>query len=74
MTHEFKTPIASIHIATDYFLNHRQIKENERLLRYSKIIKDQNLRLNEHIERLLQLARFENNGFNLKLETTNLKL
>jgi two-component system phosphate regulon sensor histidine kinase PhoR len=69
MTHEFKTPIASIQIATDYFLNHQQIKENERLLRYSKIIKDQNLRLNEHIERLLQLARFENNGFNLKLET-----
>jgi two-component system phosphate regulon sensor histidine kinase PhoR len=68
MTHEFKTPIASIQIATDYFLNHQQIKENERLLRYSKIIKDQNLRLNEHIERLLQLARFENNGFNLKLE------
>ena len=69
MTHEFKTPIASIQIAADYFLNHQQIKENERLLRYSKIIKDQNLRLNEHIERLLQLARFENNGFNLKLET-----
>jgi two-component system phosphate regulon sensor histidine kinase PhoR len=69
MTHEFKTPIASIQIATDYFLNHQRIKENERLLRYSKIIKDQNLRLNEHIERLLQLARFENNGFNLKLET-----
>jgi two-component system phosphate regulon sensor histidine kinase PhoR len=68
MTHEFKTPIASIQIATDYFLNHQRIKENERLLRYSKIIKDQNLRLNEHIERLLQLARFENNGFNLKLE------
>ena len=68
MTHEFKTPIASIQIATDYFLHHQKIKENERLLQYSKIIKEQNLRLNEHIERLLQLARFENNGFNLKLE------
>lgn len=68
MTHEFKTPIASIQIATDYFLHHNQIKENSRLLQYSKIIREQNLRLNEHIERLLQLARFENNGYNLKLE------
>jgi two-component system phosphate regulon sensor histidine kinase PhoR len=67
ITHEFKTPISSIQIAAEYFLNQKQIKENPRLLQYSKIIREQNVRLNEYIERLLQLAKFENTGFNLKL-------
>jgi len=72
MTHEFKTPLSSIQLAADYFLGQREIQGNERLLRYSRIIRDQNLRLNQYIERLLQLTRFEAGGFRMQLETIDI--
>ena len=68
MTHEFKTPISTIKIAADVFLKHSAVREDERLSRYANIIKEQNQRLNNQVEKVLQLAKIERGNFELKRE------
>ena len=48
MTHEFKTPLSTINVSTEVFLNHPTVKEDNRLFQYANIIKSQNQRLNNH--------------------------
>lgn len=72
MTHEFKTPIASITLAADVLLKSKEITENKRLENFSKIIKEQGERLNLQVEKVLQLAKDQDNILELKLETFNL--
>lgn len=72
MTHEFKTPISTIKISADVFLNDSGIIQNERLNRYANIIKEQNERLNHQVEKVLQLAKIERDQFKLKLEPIQL--
>jgi two-component system phosphate regulon sensor histidine kinase PhoR len=72
MTHEFKTPISTINISTDVFLNNEKIKEDSRLNRYSHIIKEQVLRLNTQVEKVLQLAKIERDKIELNLEELDL--
>ena len=72
MTHEFKTPISTIKISSDVFLNNKEIQENKRLFQYAKIIKEQNERLNNQVEKVLQLARIERDNFKLNKEEVDL--
>jgi two-component system phosphate regulon sensor histidine kinase PhoR len=72
MTHEFKTPISTIKISANTFLNHPSVKSDERLLQYAKIINEQNERLNSQVEKVLQLARIERDNFKLNLEEVQL--
>lgn len=68
MTHEFKTPISSIKIAADFLANTPIIKEDARLARYTQIIKEQNHRLNDQVEKVLNIARLEKDSIELKKE------
>jgi two-component system phosphate regulon sensor histidine kinase PhoR len=68
MTHEFKTPISSIKIASDVLLHHPLIEEDKRLSQYAQIIRDQNKRLNDQVEKVLQIAKMESSTFQLKKE------
>lgn len=68
MTHEFKTPLSSIKIAADFLANDQYIKNDNRLQRYIQIIKDQNLRLNNQVEKVLNVAHVENDRIELKKE------
>jgi len=72
MTHEFKTPISTIKISSDVFLKTPEIAGNERLSRYAHIIQDQNARLNNQVEKVLQLARIEKDNFKLNKEEVDL--
>ncbi|MEZ4951176.1 MAG: HAMP domain-containing sensor histidine kinase [Saprospiraceae bacterium] len=72
MTHEFKTPISTIKISANTFLNHPTIKSDERLMQYARIINDQNERLNGQVEKVLQLARIERDNFKLNPEKIDL--
>jgi len=72
MTHEFKTPISTIKISSDVFLKNENVKEDKRLHRYATIIKEQNERLNNQVEKVLQIARVERDNFKLNLEEVNL--
>ncbi|MBR9922040.1 MAG: HAMP domain-containing histidine kinase [Bacteroidetes bacterium] len=72
MTHEFKTPISTIKISADVFLQDEHIQQSPRLNQYANIIKNQNSRLNKQVEKVLQIARIERDNFELKLETLDL--
>ena len=72
MTHEFKTPISTIKISSDVFLNDKNIQDNKRLFQYATIIKEQNQRLNNQVEKVLQLARIERDNFKLNKEMVDL--
>jgi len=68
MTHEFKTPIASINIAADVISNPDSIKEPARILTYGSIIKQEVNRLNDQVDKVLHIARIEKSGFHLRME------
>lgn len=59
MTHEFKTPLSSILIASNYAVKQEAIETNPKLSRYLKIIIEQSNKLNQHIERILSVAKTE---------------
>jgi len=68
MTHEFKTPISSIKIASDYLSKNPTIDSDERLSKYVSIIRQQNSRLNDQVEKVLNIARLEKDSIELKKE------
>lgn len=72
MTHEFKTPLSTIQIAADVFLKHEDVQKDQRLYQYAGIIKEQNSRLNQQVERVLDIARFEKDNFDLRQEWLDL--
>jgi len=72
MTHEFKTPISSINISADVIMQPGIIDDPERLQTYGNIIKNENNRLNKQVEKVLQIARIEKKGFELKKEQVKL--
>lgn len=72
MTHEFKTPLSSILIASNYLNQQETIKEDPKLEKYSKIIIDQTHKLNHHIEKILNIAKSDNSS--LVLDKQNIKV
>jgi len=74
LTHEFKTPIASIDLAAKVLSNPKIIEQPVRLAEYVRIIGQQNKRLSDHVEQLLQMATIEKTKLQLKMEKTELNL
>jgi two-component system, OmpR family, phosphate regulon sensor histidine kinase PhoR len=72
MTHEFKTPIASIGLSVEVLNKNEKIKEDGKLQNYLKIIKEQTDRLNNQVEKVLQIAKVQQNNLDLNKETINL--
>ena len=72
MTHEFKTPISTINIASDALLQDKSISFDKGLKNYTKIIKEQNERLNRQVEKVLQIAEIERKEMELKYEEVGL--
>jgi two-component system phosphate regulon sensor histidine kinase PhoR len=56
MTHEFKTPIATISLAVDALKNPKVISNPEKLTYFSSIIKEENQRMNRQVETILKSA------------------
>ncbi|WP_028526376.1 sensor histidine kinase [Runella limosa] len=68
MTHELQTPIATIRIAADV-LNTPAIKDQpERLKKYTSIVKEEALRLQNQVETVLNMAKAEKNSLPLTIE------
>lgn len=73
MTHELKTPIATISLACEA-LSDKEIKQMEGMReRYLKMIGEENSRLGEQVERVLQMAAIDRKDIELKEEELNLK-
>ena len=67
MTHEFKTPIATINVSADVLLNQQTLSTPERLTRYATVVKHQALRLNQQVDQVLQIAQMERRTFALPI-------
>ncbi len=72
MTHEFKTPVATISLATQMLKNEKVLANRDKVLNYSNIIEEENKRLSGHIENVLQVARLDRGEFKLKLSQIDL--
>ena len=72
MTHEFKTPITSISLATQLLQEELKPGKNESVLRYLGIIKEENTRLGQQVERVLQTAQMEREEITLKRKSVDL--
>ncbi|KYG84450.1 hypothetical protein AWW67_04905 [Roseivirga seohaensis] len=71
MTHEFKTPIATVSLATEA-LQDADLRKNEGIVdRYIQVIRDENKRLGMQVEKVLQIASLDKKDFRLKFETAD---
>jgi two-component system, OmpR family, phosphate regulon sensor histidine kinase PhoR len=68
MTHEFKTPLATISLAVDALKNEKVLNDRTKLAYFSGIIKEENKRMNKHVETILQAALLEKQEFQLNKE------
>ncbi|MBN4082856.1 MAG: two-component sensor histidine kinase [Lutibacter sp.] len=68
MTHEFKTPIATINLALDAIKNPRIINDNDKVLRYVKMIRDENKRMHTQVENVLRISKLEKNQLDVSKE------
>ncbi|MDR4894924.1 MULTISPECIES: sensor histidine kinase [unclassified Chryseobacterium] len=66
MTHEFKTPLSSILLASEALNKQNLIQENSKLQTYTSIIINQSHKLNSHIEKILNIAKNDAAGLSLK--------
>lgn len=71
MTHELKTPLATISLAIDALTNEKVIHDTEKIRYYSGMIKDENKRMNKQVEKILQSARIEKQDIKLNLQELN---
>ncbi|KAA3633134.1 MAG: sensor histidine kinase [Bacteroidetes bacterium] len=72
MTHEFKTPIATISLAADSITSPRIVNQAEKVSRFANIIKQENKRMNSQVEKVLQMAVIDKEEFSLKLADVDL--
>ncbi|WP_295676446.1 HAMP domain-containing sensor histidine kinase [uncultured Mucilaginibacter sp.] len=66
MTHEFKTPVSTIMIASEALKDSEIAVDRSRVARLANIIYEENERLGSHIERVLNIARIEKDDFKLE--------
>ncbi len=68
MTHEFKTPVATIMIASDALKDPEILEDRQRVNRLANIIYDENVRLGNHIERVLNIAKIDKGDLKLNFK------
>jgi two-component system phosphate regulon sensor histidine kinase PhoR len=72
MTHEFKTPIATISLAADSIGSPMIVSNPDKIKRFVDIIRQENRRMNSQVERVLQMAMIDKKDFQLRLDDLNL--
>ena len=72
MTHEFKTPIATINLAIDSIKNPKIINDTEKVIRYVNMIRDENKRMHKQVENVLRISKLEKNQLDISTETIDI--
>lgn len=72
MTHEFKTPIATISLASDSILSPAILDNKDKVTRFINIIKQENKRMLSQVEKVLQMAQIEKQNVELKFNPFDL--
>jgi two-component system phosphate regulon sensor histidine kinase PhoR len=65
MTHEFKTPIATINLALDSLKNPKAFEDVDKVKRYHQMIRDENKRMHAQVENVLRISKLEKNQLNI---------
>lgn len=72
MTHEFKTPISTVSLAIEALQDPDLLNQESIRSRYLGIIKDENNRLGQQVEQVLQAAALDKKDFKLEMKSINL--
>lgn len=72
MTHELKTPIATINLALDSVKNPKISGDPEKVQRYLGMIREENKRMHAQVENVLRISQLEKNELNIKKERLKL--
>jgi len=72
MTHEFKTPIATISLAADSIMSPVIAGNPDKVKRFADIIRQENKRMNNQVEKVLQMAVIDKREFKLKMNEINM--
>ncbi len=72
MTHEFKTPISTIALASEAIAKPEVLKSRPKVLKYNSLIVDENNRMKHQVEKILQMAVLEEGEFELKQTDVNM--
>jgi two-component system phosphate regulon sensor histidine kinase PhoR len=72
MTHEFKTPIATISLAADTITNPKVISDESSIRHFISLIKKENSRMNKKVETILQIASLDKKEIEFKYESISL--
>lgn len=73
MSHEFKTPLATISVATDSLANDSIATNPEKVKYYSALIKQENFRMKKQVENVLNMSKLERNEVQLFLKETDVR-
>ncbi|WP_124979938.1 sensor histidine kinase [Nonlabens xiamenensis] len=68
MTHEFKTPIATINLALDSLKHPKIASDPEKVKNYLHMIREENKRMHSQVENVLQISKLEKNDLNIEKE------
>ncbi len=72
MTHEFKTPIATINLALDALNNPKVANNKDFIQRYHEMIREENKRMHAQVENVLRISKLEKNELNLPIEQVDM--
>lgn len=72
MTHEFKTPIATINLALDAIKNPKIFIDPEKVQRYLQMIRDENKRMHAQVENVLQISRLDKKELDIPKDQANI--
>ncbi len=71
MTHEFKTPISTVALACEAILRPDVIADSQRVKRFASMIHDENRRMRNQTEKILQMAALEEQRGALQMMPVN---
>jgi two-component system phosphate regulon sensor histidine kinase PhoR len=71
MTHEFKTPLATISLAAEMLMKKAVQEDASKMQRYTRIIFDENSRLQNHVEQILRVSQLQKGKFRLRMKEVN---
>lgn len=72
MTHEFKTPISTISLASEILVNSNSETHIEKIQRYSKIIFEENQRMRSQVDQVLRMAQLDKGEYEVRKEETDI--
>jgi two-component system phosphate regulon sensor histidine kinase PhoR len=72
MTHELKTPLSTISVASEVLMQVNGHEENNKVKKYSRIIFDENHRMRKLVDKVLNIATLDNGRVEIEIEETDM--